>query len=333
MPKQKGMHPFRRLSIRITIVTIAVPLLVCIVALFIAIIAQYTNEEGSKNFNTIQLILWPLILPLLIGWIASRFITKPLRKLITGLKQLRTGKNNTEVATVGVYEFDEVAHEFNQLSKRLHTEEILRKNLIADISHDLTTPLAVLVAQLAAMQDRVVAATPERLGALKKQSERLSLLVAQLTAYTEARIPAVQPKRTVNLESVCRHLVVVYEPMLTANSMVIELNVSKGAIIMANEETLIQILSNLIQNAIRHSHGSTITITATAKHIIVSDNGRGVTGAQLPHLFERFYREQSQQSDHGLGLGLAIVRELVHAQGWNITAESAAPGLRIIIRF
>ena len=106
-------------------------------------------------------------------------------------------------------------------------------------------------------------------------------------------------------------------------------------IIHANRGALQQILTNLMQNTLRYSEATELTITATAASSTFSDNGKGVPSESLPYLFERFYRVDKSRSrtTGGLGLGLAIVRELAEQQGWQIRAETAHPGLTFILTF
>jgi signal transduction histidine kinase len=96
-----------------------------------------------------------------------------------------------------------------------------------------------------------------------------------------------------------------------------------------------QILANLMQNALRYSYATEITIHATTHTLTFRDNGKGVPTESLPYLFERFYRVDKSRSREtgGLGLGLAIVRELAEGQGWNVTVENARPGLVFNLHF
>lgn len=115
--------------------------------------------------------------------------------------------------------------------------------------------------------------------------------------------------------------------------MRIEMEIAPSYLISAHKQSLDHILTNLIQNALRYSGGETITITAHKKRLVIADDGKGVPSDSLPYLFERFYRVDPSRSREtgGLGLGLAIVRELAQRQGWQIHAEDNRPGLKIVI--
>ncbi|HTK06807.1 MAG TPA: ATP-binding protein [Ktedonobacteraceae bacterium] len=107
-----------------------------------------------------------------------------------------------------------------------------------------------------------------------------------------------------------------------------------AALIQANRGALQQILMNLMQNTLRYSQATEVTIETTAHELLFSDNGKGVPSESLPYLFERFYRVDTSRSrtTGGLGLGLAIVRELAERQGWAIAAVAGHPGLMFVLK-
>lgn len=235
----------------------------------------------------------------------------------------------------GIIEFDEVFTKFNSLMQRLQREEQLRKDLVSDTSHELNTPLTVMIGQLTAIQEGKYPMTEERVALLKEQAERLAELVQQLDAYTRARTPDTSAPEGIPLRQLCDDVVRQFNLELKQKGMKATIDIPVGVTIRASRGALQQILTNLMQNSVRYSGATTVTISASPTSLTFADNGKGVPAESLPHLFERFYRvERSRsRSTGGLGLGLAIVRELSEGQGWDITAKNANPGLAFTITF
>jgi len=271
--------------------------------------------------------------PLILGLLAARYVTKPLRRFNRAIASLKQNDYKVELQPTGIRELDVVFMEFNDLINRLRKEEELRKDLISDTSHELNTPLAAMSSQLTAMQEGVLPITAARVKTLARQTERLTELVAQLNEYTKARSVVSLTKEKVHLAEVCEALWESYAVQLPDKNMKLDIKISPQFLLSADQQALDRILGNLLQNALRYSDGDCVTITASSTHLVLSDNGRGVPTDSLPYLFERFYRVDTSRSRDtgGLGLGLAIVRELVHRQGWQIRAEDNEPGLKIVI--
>jgi signal transduction histidine kinase len=328
---------FRRLSLRIALlIVIGIPLnfFLFMNINYVAVRFLAVPESGLAFYVQVALLI--VSTPLIVGLLATRYVTRPLRNFVAAIQAVPGANYQTRLAPSGVREFDEVFAAFNALTQRLAAEEELRKNLISDTSHELNTPLAAMLAQLSAMQDGVLPISAERIAELARQTERLIDLVAQLDAYTQARLPgAFDQAAPLRLLDVCRQLETSFAPLLAEQQMRLDIAVPPDAVVTADRAALERMLANLIQNALRYSHGSLITIAADQRQLSVSDNGRGVASEHLPFLFERFYRVDASRSrtTGGLGLGLSIVRALAERQGWQAHAEDARPGLRIVLTF
>ena len=274
-------------------------------------------------------------IPLLIGWLSSRLIASPLKAFNAAIASLQTSDYKVQLPTAGITEFDKVFASFNTLTKRLHEEEKLRKDLISDTSHELNTPLTAIAGQLTAMQDGTLPMTKERIGIVKEQADRLTGLIDGLDAYTRARMPSTGKPEAVRLEQLCQELIDGVALELKDKNIQPELHIPPKLIIQADHKAIQQILQNLLQNALRYSEATKIIIKADEHRLYFTDNGKGVSADSLPYLFERFYRVEKSRSraTGGLGLGLAIVKELAERQDWTITAEPAKPGLGFVITF
>jgi two-component system sensor histidine kinase BaeS len=175
--------------------------------------------------------------------------------------------------------------------------------------------------------------TKERISIVKNEAERLVELVKQLDAYAKARVPNTSVSELVPLQSFCQEVIGQFEFELKKQKIHVGLDIAPDDTVRANPAALRQIFVNLVQNTLRYAEASEIVIKADAQRISFSDNGKGVPSESLTHLFERFYRVDTSRSRDtgGLGLGLAIVRELVESQGWTITVEVGKPGLTFIM--
>jgi two-component system, OmpR family, sensor histidine kinase BaeS len=321
-----------RLSLRIAaLILTAGPVALIVLA------ALNTVMNGSIHAHWWSRLLQVLLIifggPLLLGLLAARFVTKPMRRFNEAITSLKESNYQIEMQLTGIREFDTVFTEFNDLIGRLRKEEELRKDLISDTSHELNTPLAAMTSQLTAMQEGVLPITKGRVQTLAQQTERLTSLVSQLNEYTRARAATTITRDEVHFYTFCTEIRDVFASQLEEKGMQLKIECSPSYTIRANRESMERILSNLIQNALRYSGGKTIEIHATKRTLTVRDDGQGVPKESLSYLFERFYRVDASRNREtgGLGLGLAIVRELVQQQGWSIRAENADPGLKFVI--
>jgi signal transduction histidine kinase len=292
------------------------------------------NTQHPFRWHLVQTALIVLGGPVVLGVLAARFVRRPLRQFNDAIASLEQSNYKVQLEPTGVREFDEVFSKFNNLTNRLQREERLRKDLVSDTSHELNTPLTVMIGQLTAVQEGKHAMTEERVSILKEQAERLAELVQQLDAYTKARTPDAGEAEDIHVKRFCKELVNHFELELKQKGITANLHIVEDYTIHANRGALQQILTNLIQNTLRYSGATELTIKATANSVTFSDNGKGVPHESLPYLFERFYRvdKSRNRTSGGLGLGLAIVRELVEGQGWTITAKAGHPGLTFVIK-
>ncbi len=322
------------LGLRIAaLILIAGPVALVAMVGFNAVVYGSMHLPAPWWSRLIQVLLLVVGAPLILGLLAGRFVTKPLNQFYKAITSLKENNYQTELQPTGIREFDKVFTEFNDLIGRLRKEEELRKNLISDTSHELNTPLTAMVSQLTAMQEGVLPITKERVKTLSQQADRLAELVAQLNEYTRARSAVADSKEGIHLYAFCKELRESFAAQLGEKHMQLKIDVGPSYILTANRQSLERILSNLIQNALRYSGGKMVTIAANKKQLTISDDGQGVPAESLPYLFERFYRVDPSRSREtgGLGLGLAIVRELANRQGWQIHAEDNKPGLKTII--
>lgn len=278
---------------------------------------------------------------LLVGLLLSRHFLRPLMELTVAIRAMRQGELSQQVQVRTHDELGELAQTFNQMSADIHHANQLRKQMTADIAHDLRTPLTVIMGYLEGLRDGTLKPTPQRFEAMHIETILLKRLIDDLRTLSLADAgelklmrQAVQPNEL--LEQVKRS----FEPLAEEGRVTLEVQPDANLPeVDVDRERIAQVLANLVSNALRYTPaGGTVALKAR-KHddvvqLVVSDTGAGIAPDKLPNIFERFYRvEESRHQNQGeSGLGLAIAKSLVEAHHGTITAESrVGAGTSIII--
>ncbi|HEY4632926.1 MAG TPA: HAMP domain-containing sensor histidine kinase, partial [Candidatus Limnocylindrales bacterium] len=233
----------------------------------------------------------------------------------------------------------ELAEAFNAMADRLERSEALRRRAASDIAHDLATPATVLESQLQAMIDGVVPADRAGLEAARSAASALGALVGDLDdlASAEAAPVSARPGPVIVAEAV-RDVALALDGLAREREVRLAPDVAADVVVWADPGHFARAVRNVVANAIDHAPPkSTVAIGATADGpavaVRVTDEGPGIDPADLPHVFERFYRaDRSRAADPstgrraGSGLGLTIARELLAANGGSIVVERTGPG-------
>lgn len=270
----------------------------------------------------------------LVGALTAERITRSLRSLRDAAARLDLRDLSRRVPVEGGDEIAELATTFNRMCDRLEADERSRRQLLADTAHELRHPLAVLQGHLDLMQDGKVELTHESLLPMQDEVIRLNRLVADLRDLSLAEVGKLSLHlTTVDPESLIQGLLANMGPVAVAKEAELVGEVVPGIpSLKADPDRLRQVLVNLLSNALHYTpQGGKILLRAWAEgdHLFISvaDTGPGISPADLPHVFDRFYRADKSRSrgTGGSGLGLAIVRSLVELHGGKVVAESA-PG-------
>jgi two-component system, OmpR family, sensor histidine kinase BaeS len=268
---------------------------------------------------------------LLVGLVLSRQFLYPLSELTKAITAMRAGDLEQRVQIRTRDELGTLAQTFNEMSANLSRANQLRKQMTADIAHDLRTPLTVIGGYLEAMRDGTLKPTPERFRIMSEEVNLLQRLVEDLRTLSLADANELKLMRsnTAPRELLDRVAKAFNE---TAVGKGITLSVKTDEPlpeVWIDSERMAQVLGNLLTNAIRHTpEGGTVTLRAQAitngVQLQVQDTGSGIAPADLVKVFDRFYRgDPSRQSESGeSGLGLAIARSIVEAHNGTISAES-----------
>lgn len=224
-----------------------------------------------------------------------------------------------------------LAQSFNQLLEELSRKEEEEKRLLADIAHDLRTPLTVLRGDLEALEDGLLPCTPEHLRRLQEEVHLLSRLVEDLRLLTLAENRALPLKpQALDPVALVRGVLETHTPRATAKGVELALEGSAPPL-LADPEALRRVLHNLLDNAFRHTpEGGRVEVRLREEgpwvRIAVRDTGPGLQPGEEERVFQRFYRGDPARTRGGSGLGLSIARSLVEAMGGRIRAENHPEG-------
>ena len=287
------------------------------------------------------IVLLSVALSALAASLLAAHFRKPVLKLAQGTRELAAGRFDTRLDIARSDELGELAQHFNQLAERLESAERMRRDWVADTSHELRTPVSVLRAQIEAMQDGVRPATRENLDVLARQVMALSRLVEELNVLARLDVGALEYSMSnVNAWSLLRSQADAFSEKLDAAGLKMEIGPPPSrATVLADPDRLRQVFDNLLENSVRYtSAGGTVKLTAaTVGAMLVlhlDDSTPGVPDDALPRLTERFYRVDASRSRKGggSGLGLALCEKIVQAHGGTLTfAHSPLGGLRASI--
>jgi signal transduction histidine kinase len=273
------------------------------------------------------------VIALILGGVLFVQITSPLRKLKKVATAIASGDLNQRVNIHSRDEFGELGDTFNTMAQSLANSEVQRRHLVADVAHELRTPLAAIQATLEGMQDGVLPLEEEQITALYSETMLLNRLVGDLKLLSLAE--AGQLKLVLQeTESgiLIQQIVERAKSQADQKNVQLEMNLQPNLpAIRMDSDRITQVVNNLIGNALRYTpQGGTITIqgsflTSTdSLEISISDTGEGIDPDDLPFIFDRFYRADKSRTrtSGGSGLGLAIVKQLVEAHGGSVRVES-----------
>ncbi|MEA3336332.1 MAG: ATP-binding protein [Chloroflexota bacterium] len=284
-----------------------------------------------------------LILPLvgiLFASTAFRRYATPLTDVMAAADAVAAGDLSARVSETGPGEFGQLARSFNHMAEELEQENQRRRNLTADVAHELRTPLQIIQGNLEGILDGIYEPTDEHVGATLEETRALARLVQDLRTLSLAESGELPMAwQDVEVGELLEDVRTSFVGQAEAAGVDIEVVTHPGTSdsidslrIMADEGRLNQALSNLLSNALRHTPaGGKIILeamaTPAAVSIRITDTGEGILPENLPYIFDRFWRadpSRSHSSGAGSGLGLAITRQLVQAHRGQISVTSRA---------
>jgi signal transduction histidine kinase len=262
--------------------------------------------------------------------LASR-IARPLRRVGLAAKRIADGDYRARVPREGPREIADLAETFNEMAAALEEQERLRREFVANAAHELRTPLTNLQGYLEALRDDVIPADRETFQSLWEEAERLVRLARSLDTLPDPAAAGVQRELVeVDVTSVARAGSDLAAPGFAAAGLEFQVELAPSLPVLADPDGLKQVVGNLLQNALRYTPPPGVVhlrgeLRDRVVRVEVSNSGPGIPAADLPHVFERFYRVEKSRDAAlgGAGIGLAIVRELVTSFGGRVGIESA----------
>ena len=297
-------------------------------------------QEIYENLRDIQIkiLSWMAIVALavlVINALVLRTITRPIGELNEGISRMSKGDLSARVRVRGNNEFAGLARAFNSMSERLEQLDNSRSQFVSNASHELKTPLStmkILIETLMYQDPMDPAMTKEFLTDVNKEIDRLNGIVSDLLTLVNIDSGMKLNLEELNIGSLLQEQVKRLSPLARENGVELDCQVKESPEINGDALKLQQVVYNIIDNAIKYTpRGGEVhcALTRSGKRAIirVTDTGVGIPEADLPHIFDRFYRVDKARSREtgGTGLGLSIVKQFVLLHGGNITAKSA-PG-------
>lgn len=276
----------------------------------------------------------------LLALAVSAFFTRRLQRSTAAVartaSRITNGNYGSLVPSPGLgAEFDQIASTINDLSRRLGDVESTRRRLLADLAHEMRTPVSSIEAHLEAVEDGVRDLDRDTLEVLRGSTVRLQRLAEDLSAVARAEEGELdlRPVRT-DARDLVRAAAAASQGACAERRVHLSVEADTSLDLMVDPDRLAQVIGNLLDNALRHTHeGGHIRLGLTRSRdgwvdLTVADDGDGISGDHLPHVFERFYRADPARSRArgGSGIGLTISRALVEAHGGTLTASSPGPG-------
>lgn len=313
--------------------------LVVFLAVFVAAIVGLSALIGGLVFRGEErgsLIPFGVVLVILLAVLvarAGRRFASPVVDVMEAADRVAAGDYETRVRERGPREVQRLGRAFNEMTERLGTNEARRRQLLADVAHELRTPLSVIQANLEALIDGLYPVDEAHLRRVLDETKVMSSLLDDLQTLSTAEAGALTLHRE---PTDPRHLIdaAVHSFAAQASDAGVRLETRADddiAEIEVDPLRIGEVLGNLLSNALRHTPaGGVVTVasvrTGDGVELSVSDTGTGISPERLPHVFDRFSRAPDSP---GAGLGLAIARSLVEAHGGEIRAESGQGGTTI----
>ena len=295
--------------------------------------AQTMFDQGVAVIFAVAVGVAALVSAVLSVVVAVR-LARPLDDISQAARRIAAGDYRARVPRAGPAEVTSLADSFNQMALSLADQERVRRDFIVNAAHELRTPLTNLQGYLEALRDGVVTPSREQFSSLHEEVERLVRLARSLDSLAATNGEHGHAEALeIDLEQSLLAAVDLARPGFDIKAIRFQTRIPRGLRARTDPDRAAQVLSNLLQNAVRYTpREGRVCLSAEARRdgvvVTVENSGEGIPAADLPRVFERFYRvDKSRDSARGgAGVGLAIVKQLIEADGGEVGADSA-PGL------
>ncbi|MBB1377417.1 ATP-binding protein [Pseudoalteromonas sp. SR43-2] len=311
-----------------------------------SLVDGYELDFLQQQTNYLWFIaLAAVLLTLLVTFLLSRHLVSPVKQIANGMHRLTQGNYETKLTLERKDELGQLSEDFNTLAFTLAKDEQVRKRWLANISHELRTPMSILLGELEAMLLGIREPNAKNISSANDEALHLKRLIDDLHMLNSAELGGMHyTMQPTDMALLLNTIEQKYQVLLEQHNIKIYLlNSAKYITVQADKTRLLQLLDNILMNAVHYAQCTTISLTAknisikgqTYLELIIEDNGVGVEQSHLSHLFEYLYRVDSSRNrqEGGSGLGLSICQHIVKGHKGEIAAEKASlGGLAIIIR-
>lgn len=301
-------------------------------------IAMGPPEEtflASVHKSLIWVGMAVLVGGLLASYAVARSITVPLRNLSRAAEQIEQGNFDQQVPVETKDEVGHLAAIFNRMAETLAINTSLRRQFLANIAHELRTPLAIIQGHLEGMVDGVIEPSQEQLSSLHEEAIRLNRLITDLRDLSLAEVRQLTLEKSfTDVNQIISRALYMLKPLADAKNIRVSCTLDENLPeIMVDTGRISQVFYNIIVNSIRYSPPDGVVNVATMHtemegrswvKVSVADDGPGIAEEDMPYIFDHFYRgdKSRDRRSGGSGLGLAIVKQLVEIHGGQVTVES-----------
>lgn len=285
----------------------------------------------SIHYYLVWASLAALAVAFLLSFLLTRRVLRPLSQMSNITRDIAAGNFHARVDVVTRDEVGQLGLAFNRMADSLQRIEQLRKNMVADVAHELRTPLTNLRGYLEALNDKVIEPSPQTLKMLQDENLRLVHLVDSLQQLARADAARAYLKREkLDPAEELQQILGLYSAGFLEKNISVTTHFTEGLTVPADRDKLLQAIRNLLENCHKYTpENGFVEITVLSRkeevEIRFSNSGPEIDKADLPFIFERFFRaERSRSRDAGgAGIGLSITKELIEAHGGRVGAESS----------
>ena len=304
----------------------------------------FGNFQAALTEALVWASITALVAAVAVSLFVSRRVVTPIRQMMQASRHIAAGHYRERVEVPGEDELGQLARSFNQMAGTLEQTETMRRELIANVAHELRTPLASIKGYMEGLIDGVLPAQADTYQQVYREADRLQRLVNDLQELSRVEAGAFElERRPLVLSEIIHQTADRLRPQFEEKEVALKVELPPALpLAQADEDRLNQVLLNLVGNALQYTpSGGTVTISAEASNsaqlkggppsqliVTIRDTGIGIAPEHLAHLFARFYRVDKSRSrtGGGSGIGLTITRHLVEAHGGHIWVESEGDG-------
>jgi signal transduction histidine kinase len=275
-----------------------------------------------------------LVVSALLALLISRSVAGPLRRVAGAAQAIARGEADTRAPVSGPREVRDLARSFNRMADQVQASQRSQRDFVANVSHELKTPLTSIQGFSQALLDGTAAGTKDATRAVRVihgEADRMRRMVDGLLDLARFDAGQVEMARDrVELAPLLSACAEKLGPLFSRGEVALTSDIPSGLAVLGDGDRLAQVFVNLLDNAVAHTGPGGATKVAVRRcedaryvEVVVTDTGEGIPGAELPRVFERFYQvDKARRRSRGAGLGLAITKEIVEAHGGTISAES-----------